>query len=565
VAPAGSTAQVAKLMATMSLEEKVGQLMVVAFTGTSVAPEVAQMVRDYHVGGAILFQQNLEDAAQVRSLTGQLQAPARIPLLIGVDQEGGPVVRVTQGVAIFPSEMAIGATFDPQVAGAVAGETARELRELGINVNFGPVVDVNSNPKNPVIGVRSYGADPAWVSRFATAAIEGAQQAGVLAVAKHFPGHGDADVDSHLALPVIGGDMARLQQVELPPFEAAIGAGVDAVMTAHVVLPALEQDSKMPATLSPSVLGYLRNQLGYQGLIITDDLEMGAIVDDYGTAEAAKLAFQAGADLLLFRRNVAEQQRAHRLLVEAVQKGEISQERLDQSVRRILEAKARRGILNAERPPHPPTPSPLRGEGESGLALDVARRSLTLVKNDGGLLPLTLGEGASVCVIYPEPDAVNEVEIGLPTTGVAGPLSLGEAVQAVHPAARLTPVGLRAPAADVQAAVGCARGAQVVIAGSYDLNEYPRLAELLKTVLTVGKPMVVVALRLPYDLAALDGAPALMATYSNRPVSLQAAAEALFGKGPAPNGHLAVPVDPRWPIGYGLLDWSRPETESPRP
>ncbi len=572
---AGSvTERAARLLAGMSLEEKVGQVMVIAFEGTTVTPAAAQMVRDYHVGGVILFQQNLQDAAQVRSLTAGLQAQAKVPLLIGVDQEGGPVIRVTQGVTIFPSEMAIGATFSPDVAGAVAGETAHELRDLGINVNFGPVVDVNSNPKNPVIGVRSYGADPTQVSKLATAAIATSHQAGVLAVAKHFPGHGDAEVDSHRELPLIGRELSQLQQTELPPFQAAIAAGVDGVMTAHVLMPALEPDPKKSATLSQPVLTYLREKLGFTGLIVTDDLEMGAIVNDYGTAEAAKLAFQAGADVLLFRRNVAEQQKAHGLLVAAVKQGAISQQRLDQSVRRLLEAKARRGLLDraaeATRPTAPRSATSTTGTtGDSAklsdvhgeaLALEVARRGLTLVKNESGLLPLKLAAGAPVCVVYPRPEAVTGVEIGLPAAGVTGPLSLGEAVKVVYPSAELAAVGLRVSQEESQAALTCAGRARVVIAGSYNLNEYPSLAALLRNVVALGKPAVVVALRLPYDLGTLEGAPALLATYSNRPVSLKAAAEAIFGRGPAPAGHLPVPVEPRWVMGYGLVEWGRAET-----
>jgi beta-N-acetylhexosaminidase len=589
---AGTRANVDALLAAMTVEEKVGQLMVISFAGPAFSPEAEQMVRQYHAGGVILFQQNLLDADQIRQLTGRLQAAARLPLLIGVDQEGGPVIRVTQGVPIFPSAMAIGASFSPDVAAAVAAETARQLRGLGINVNFGPVVDVNSNPRNPIIGVRSYGGDPTLAGRLGAAAIEATQRAGVLAIAKHFPGHGDADVDSHRELPIIAQDLARLRAVEFPPFQAAIGAGVDGIMTAHVLLPALEPDQKRPATLSAPVLGYLREQLGYRGLIITDDLEMGAIVNDYGTAEAALLAFQAGADLLLFRRNMAEQQRAHALLVAAVREGAVPTQRLDASVRRILEAKARRGLLNGPtlalngptlafgtaEPPHQkslrtPEPSAGRdgrgaaagalpagpGSQHAGLALEVARRSLTLVKNEGGLLPLKVSPQTAVCVIHPRPAAVNGVEIALPAPPAGQPLSLGDAVQALHPVAQAVAIGLRPAPGEARAALACAQGAQLVVIGSYNLHEYPQQAALLKDVLALGRPSVVVALRLPYDLGEVAQATALLATYSNRPVSLQAAAEALFGKGPAPSGHLPVAVAPRWPLGFGLLDWGRPD------
>ncbi|MBI3970922.1 MAG: beta-N-acetylhexosaminidase [Chloroflexi bacterium] len=562
-------AAVDRLLAGMSLEEKVGQLMIVAFPGPVVLPDTVQIIRDYHAGGIILFQQNLRDPARVKALTAELQRAARIPLLVAVDQEGGPVVRLLQGVTVFPSQMAIGATGSPELAASVGRATASELHALGINTNFAPVVDVNSNPKNPVIGTRSYGADPAAAGRLAAAAIDATQKAGVLAVAKHFPGHGDADVDSHRALPVIDHDVARLDRVELPPFRAAIAAGVDGIMTAHVLLPALERDPKRPATLSAPVLRYLRETLGYRGLIITDDLEMGAVVNDYGTAEAAKLAFEAGADVLLFRRDVAEQRRAHTLLVSAVHSGEIPVARLDASVKRILEAKARRGVLEVgsgirrqRSGAGGNEPSAVSGQRSavggqySELNLEVARRGLTLAKNDGGLLPLRPAEEDTVCVVHPRPEAIAGLEVSGQAPGSLAPVdgdeprALGDAVKVLHANARAVPVGLRPASEEMRAALECARQAQVVILGSYDLHEHPRYAALLQEVVKLGKPTVVVALRLPYDLAHLDGAPVLLATYSSRPVSLRAAAEAIFGKAPAPTGRLPVPVEPRWPLGW---------------
>jgi len=558
----------------MTLEQKVGQLMVVSFSGQSFTAEAQAMVRDFHAGGVILFQQNLINAPQIRQLTQQLQHAAKVPLLIAADQEGGPVVRITNGATLFPSQMAVGATFSLKDAAAVAGETATELRGLGFNVNFAPVVDVNSNPKNPVIGTRSYGADPAMVGALGAAAVGATQRAGVLAVAKHFPGHGDADVDSHRALPLIDHSLQRLESVELPPFRAAIAAGVDGVMTAHLLLPALESDPKRSATLSPGVLGYLREKLGYTGLIVTDDLEMGAIVNDYGTAEAAKLAFQAGADVLLFRRTVSEQQRAHALLVQAVRSGEISSQRLDDSVTRILAAKEKRGILapgvtsvtSVPGVKGVATSTPAQSPN-SDVALEVARRSLTLVKNDGATLPLKLAEGAPLCVVHPRLEALRGVEVmaGSPSAApgsVAGaePQTLGDAIKATYPVARLAPVGLRPSIEERDAAQTCVRDARAVVLGSYNLHEYPAQAALLKVLIPKDKPVVVVALRLPYDLAELDAAPVLLATYSIRPASLRAAAEMVLGKGPAPTGHLPVPVAPRWPLGHGVLDWSRPET-----
>lgn len=537
----------------MTLPEKVGQLMVIAFSGTAVTPDARRMVREYGVGGVILFQQNLIDGAQTQQLTERLQSQAGIPLLIGIDQEGGPVVRLTRGASLFPSAMAVGATFSTEIAGGVAGATARELRDLGINTNFGPVADVNSNPRNPVIGVRSYGAHPQHVAALTAAAVHATQDAGVLAVAKHFPGHGDAGVDSHLALPRIDHPLERLERVELPPFHAAIAAGVDGIMTAHVLLPALEPDPRRPATLSHNVLSYLRATLGYQGLIITDDLEMGAIVDDHGTAEAAKIALNAGADLLLFRRNLAEQQRAHALLLAAAHSGEIPAQRLDDSVRRILTAKARRGLLTPS-PPDPPTSAPAEPPTRP---LDVARRALTLVQNEGGLLPLSPAASAAVCVVYPRQDAVDTVEIAAPGER---PATLGEALQAVRPTARLAPLSFDPTPDETRAATACARAADVLVLGTYNLDEHPALLALMRQLAALRPPTVVVALRLPYDLTHFDTAPALLATYSHRPAAMRAAAEAITGHGPPPAGHLPVPLNSRWTFGYGLLQWTESHT-----
>jgi beta-N-acetylhexosaminidase len=299
-------------------------------------------------------------------------------------------------------------------------------------------------------------------------------------------------------------------------------------------------------------------------------------VNDYGTAEASKLAFQAGADVLLFRRTVSEQQRAHSLLVQAVRSGEIKPARLDASVKRILQAKSRRGLFApAGAAPRASTGSPAPDAGTPPLAsaqtvaLDIARQSLTLVKNTENTVPFKLPDGAVVCVVYPRMESIQNVEVvgtspsaAGGTPGATGPQTLGAAVQAVWPGARLAPFSFRPAAEERELAQTCARDARAVIVGSYNLREYPAQATFLKGLLSElqNKPVAVVALRLPYDVAELGGAQTLLATYSARPASLQAAAEALFGRAGAPRGHLPVPVSQTYPIGFGLLDWSRSDT-----
>jgi beta-N-acetylhexosaminidase len=338
--------------------------------------------------------------------------------------------------------MALGATFSEDLVARAAAATAGELRAMGINVNLGPVVDVNSNPLNPVIGTRSFGADPAWVARLGAAAVEATQRSGVLAVAKHFPGHGDADADSHLGLPLLPHTAERFAAVEWPPFEAAVAAGASGVMTAHLAVPALEPDPLLPASLSPRIVGALRQLVGDDRLIISDDLEMGAILEGLGTAEAAKMALLAGSDVLLFRRNADEQRRAHALLAAAVQTGEIPLPRLDASVRRVLRAKQAAGLLG-DQPPFPALPQALPvaagSPANQAVAAEAARRAVTLVRNEGGALPLSISAAAGqrLCVVFPRPAEVAWWEVipappagpatyclsGLDRSGNEGPVS----------------------------------------------------------------------------------------------------------------------------------------------
>jgi uridine kinase len=300
-----------------SLEASAGQMLVAGWTGTEVSAEAADLIARGNLGGLIIFGRNLRSAAQARELSGHLQEIAagavprsRAPLLIAIDQEGGPVSRFTagHGATAMPGNADIGAVGSADAAYRAARATALELEAVGVNWNYAPVVDVFSNPANPVIADRSYGTDPALVARLGAAAVRGCQDGGVMATAKHFPGHGDTDTDSHLTLPCVPHDRARLDRVELPPFRAAVAAGAGAIMTAHVTVPAIEPCPGLPATLSRAVLtGLLREEMGFDGLIVTDCLEMAAIADRFGVAEAAVAAIRAGADMALISHTAARQ------------------------------------------------------------------------------------------------------------------------------------------------------------------------------------------------------------------------------------------------------------------
>ena len=326
----------------MTLSQKIGQMLLFGWQTDSQA---AALIDELHVGGVVLMGRNIQPPGQMKATIDDLQNRAKAeglpPLFVAVDQEGGRVQRLGPPHYVKrPTAREIGQS-SPELARVAAQEIGAELRELGFNWDFAPVLDVDSNPQNPVIGDRSYGIDPEKVAALGVAAMRGFQEdAGVLACGKHFPGHGDTDTDSHFALPRITHDLAHLEAVELVPFHAAIAAGIAAVMTSHILFPAL--DPTLPATLSPAILtGLLRQKLGFSGLIITDDLEMKGIAAGWGAAEAAVLAVEAGADILLCCHEWETQKAIQAALLAAVVNGRIAEGRLDKSLARIAAAKAR--------------------------------------------------------------------------------------------------------------------------------------------------------------------------------------------------------------------------------
>jgi beta-N-acetylhexosaminidase len=504
-------------LAHMTLEQKVGQVFMLGFEGTSLNDSNRALIHGLHLGGVTLFGRNIESAAQLASLDRDLQTIADpVPLFISVDQEGGLVVRVTDGATIFPGNMAVGATGDPALARQVAEASAAELLAMGVNMDLAPVVDVNTNPLNPVIGVRAFGSSADLVTQFATQAVEGMQSTGICAVAKHFPGHGDTSVDSHRDLPVVPHPLARLESLELLPFQAAMQAGVDGIMTAHLFLPAIEPEQDLPATLSHHVLtDLLRDRLGYQGLILTDALDMQAIKKDRGAASAAVDAFEAGADMLLIAGTNADDRMQlgddPPALLAAVQSGRISEARLDASVLRILIAKARRGLLNGSLPVA--DSRVLNSPEHRALALSVARRAVTLQRDTAGLLPLLATQRVLV-VEAPSPTRSDVVDDELAS-------SLLDAVRQFAP---------NAYGASIREAVSAASSSDMIVLGTFDLAQSESQQKLAADLAATGKPVVAVSLRGPYDADVATQIGTFLAVYGDRPIHLQAAAEALFGK-----------------------------------
>lgn len=350
----------------MTLEEKVGQLCCFGWHGCTALDKQARIcVEELHAGGMVVMGRNLHNTAErpvpaidplaVRTMLDSLQVLANIPLFLPTDQEGGRVSRF--GTAPFTQMPAAGTLTNPQAAYEAAYQTGMELRTVGVNANFAPVADINSNPDNPVIGDRSFGATPEAVSSLVEAQVQGYAAAGILSCLKHFPGHGDTTTDSHLALPTLPYSLEDIRARELMPFVAGIHMDVPCIMTAHILFPTL--DPTLPATLSPTILtDLLRKQLGFNGLIITDCLEMRAVANRWGTAHAALLAVQAGADMVLICHTLERQRETYETLLAAARSGELPTSRIDAAVKRILTAK--QAIM-----PIPFDPSILRGTVDS--------------------------------------------------------------------------------------------------------------------------------------------------------------------------------------------------------
>lgn len=322
----------------MDLKEKIGQLLMIGFKGKSLDRETKDFIQGFHIGGVILFDHNLSSASQIRSLCKELKKLNKIPPLISVDEEGGRVSRLKRIISKAPPAGALGKIGSVELVRSSFKNTARELKLLNINMNMAPVLDINTNPKNPVIGDRAFGKGHKMVTKMGLAAMKALYDEGIIAVAKHFPGHGDTSKDSHLALPKLNHNLNRLRRVELKPFIAAIRHSVDAIMTAHILYKGI--DPNCPATLSRRIIhDLLRKELGFNRVVISDDLTMKGITGEYRIDDAAVLAKNAGVDILLVCHHRKDQARVYERLIKSVEKKEISQSVIDQSVKRILKLK----------------------------------------------------------------------------------------------------------------------------------------------------------------------------------------------------------------------------------
>lgn len=539
----------------LTLEQKVGQLLMCGFHGQHADEQISHLIRDYHIGGVIYFRRNVHSVDQLTKLSAELQdmaaAAGVFPLMISVDQEGGMVARIDkEGMTQVPGNMALGATGNPEYTLACAQILGRELKSIGIDMNLAPVVDVNNNPLNPVIGVRSYGEHAESVAAHGVAAISGYQSQGIAATAKHFPGHGDTAVDSHLGMVTVPHDRNRLEQMELLPFRKAIEAGVDAIMTAHVMFPSIEPEP-IPATLSCKVLtGLLREEMGFEGIIITDCLEMHAISKPYGVAEAAIRAVEAGADLILVSHTLQEQVAALEAIVEAVRTGRVSEEVIHQAVERIMTWKRKRSGQQMDHLVSSKTnetveaaavetvhcaestkPSASSNRNESML-FKIASSSITIVHNDG-LLPLDPEK--DVHVIWPE--VVQRTEVDEPWSHTE---SLGIALSQLRGRVRehkITTQPTYDEADRILAEVS--ESEQVIVCTYTSAGHLPKGQQYLVEKLSENHSLIVIALRNPYDLLEISRPGSYVCTYENTPAVVRALSQVLTG-GLQPTGRLPV-------------------------
>ncbi|WP_145148925.1 beta-N-acetylhexosaminidase [Paenibacillus xylanexedens] len=535
-----------KALNNLTLEQKVGQLLMCGFHGQHADEQITRLIRDHHVGGVIYFRRNVQSVDQLTRLSEELRGIAGeagdLPLMISVDQEGGMVARIDkEGVTQVPGNMALGATGNPDYTLECARILGRELKRTGIDMNLAPVVDVNNNALNPVIGVRSYGENAESVAAHGAAAITGYQSQGIAATAKHFPGHGDTAVDSHLGMVTVPHDRNRLEQIELLPFRRAIEAGVDAIMTAHVIFPAIEPEP-IPATLSRKVLtGLLREEMGFEGIIITDCLEMHAISKPYGVAEAAIRAVEAGADLILVSHTLQDQVAAVEAIIEAVRTGRISEEIINKALERIITWKAARcgyretGLVSpetnetAEAVNIEPVDST---ESIESTLFNIASNSITVVHNEG-LLPLDPEQ--DVYVIWPE--VVQRTEVDEPWSHTD---SLGVALSQLRGRVRERKITTQPSYDEADRILKDVLEAEQVIVCTYTSSGHlPKGQRYLVEKLSENHSLIVVALRNPYDLLEISLPGSYVCTYENTPTVVRALSLVLTGE-LEPTGSLPV-------------------------
>lgn len=539
--------QVDAILGEMSLREKVGQLFIISADGyfenrqSEEFLSLQHAIQDDHVGGIILFHGTVYGQAM---LINKLQQMSNVPLWITEDMEFGSAMRVNDGVRFIPP-MGVAATRNIQYAYESGRITALEAKALGVNQIFAPVVDVNNNPKNPVINVRSYSQNPDTVAKYASAFVRGVSSEGVIATAKHFPGHGDTHIDSHIGLPVVHYGYKRLDSLELVPFRKLIQQGVPSIMTAHIAFPKISGNPKLPGTLDPDIIkGILRDSLHYHGLVITDALNMGGVTDNYSPAKDAVMAIQAGADLLLMSPDVNT---AINAVVNAVHDGQLTEQRINQSVRKLLTLKIKQGLFrnpfidpdHLDRIIHSP-------ENEI-VSREIARKSVTLLRNRHHILPINPERYPRVTVIAMSDDK----------SGETGDI-LAREIRKFHPDVRFHIFDDRTCSEDLRSIYRDVRWANLVIIGSFihvqtgknlEFNALQR--HFLSRLPRYHKRTAMIAFGSPYVLSNLPGADVQVCAWSSADEQVRQTVPELFGASTI-NGRLPISLPPHYKIGDGI-------------
>lgn len=553
--------QALHLLNGMSLREKIAQLVVIRANGNYYAEDaddflhLSRMVQEHQIGGIIFFRGDIYNQA---ILHNKLQRRAQIPLWISQDMEFGAAMRIS-GTTRFTPAMGIAATGNPHNAFEKGRITALEARAIGVHQIYAPVVDVNNNPNNPVINVRSFSEDPETVSMFAESFIKGVQSQGLVATAKHFPGHGDTDVDSHVGLPVVQHTRERLNQLELIPFRRVIDAGVGSVMSAHIAFPNITEASRRPATLQPELMrDILRGELGFDGLIVTDGLEMQGIASQYAPGEAAVLALNAGADVLLLS---PDELTAIFQVEEAVKRGEISESRIDESVIRVLSLKIDHGLMRNAEVSIDRIARVVNTRANQLIADQIARESVTVLRNNRNILPITPDRFPKITVIA----------IAAGRTGNVGAEFRSE-LSKYHPDISFHLYDERTSDQELNEAIASARQANLIIVGSFlplttgrPITFSRQQQQFVRRIEQLGKPKVLISFSSPYVVSEVPGADVHMLAWTSLGSHPAATAAALFGAGEI-SGRIPITVPGLYRRGEGIsipktiLRQDRPET-----
>ncbi len=547
---------VEKTLKSMTLREKIGQMIVTGVLGDyknvdgDKFAEVRKQIVENKVGGFVFYR---GDALELAALTNEMQAISKVPLFMAADFERGLPMQIRSGTS-FTHNMGIAAAGNPQDAFRKGQIIAEEMKAIGINWLYGPVSDVLNNPANSMVNVRSYGENPATVSKFVAAEVRGLREGGVISTAKHFPGHGDTAQDSHINTPTINIDRARFEAVELAPFRAAIAAGLDSFMTAHIALPQITGDD-IPASLNPKInRDLIRKELKFDGIITTDSLGMGAIIKNYKGTDGAVLAIKAGADIALLPPNVKGTIDA---LVAAVKSGEIPETQIDDSVRRLLKVKYRIGLIQKYSVDLNQVSKFVEKPENVKFANDLAERSMTLLRNDNKVLPLDLKQAEKTLFIIAAGD--DDADQGA---------IFRAAVEQRVKNARVVRVDKRTTSAEYAQLLSDVKSAETVVVGAFVKRAALKgtialpdaEAEFIKQTISANKNTAIIAFGSPYQLQQFPQAKSYLAAWGVEDVAQTAAVRAIFGE-TAINGHSPVALPNLFKIGDGLQMKSSKERE----